>query len=200
MPGSKRIFIVEDEGIVVADLADRLRRLGYAVAGTAGTGESALEKIASSHPHLVLMDIFLQGQMDGVQVAQIVNDRFDIPVVFLTAHADDVTAHRAEATGPFGYILKPFDERELNVAIEIGLYRHLAEKKLRDLNLQLQESLAHIKTLHGLLPICAWCNKIRDDNGQWEKLETYIKSHSEADFTHGICPECLAKKKSELAQ
>jgi len=194
MPTPKRLFIVEDEGIVAADLQDRLTSMGYAVVGKATSGEEAVQKIASSKPDLVLMDIILEGSMDGIQAAEAIKQQHPIPVIiFLTAHADDATMRRAAELGPFGYVLKPFDERELHVAIEIGLYRNGVETKLRELNRQLQEALDHVKTLRGLLPICAFCHKIRNADGSWERLESYIVSRTEADFTHGFCPECCEK-------
>ena len=195
---SKRILIVEDEGIVAANLEDLLKRLGYTVAGKAATGRQAIEETARLRPDLVLMDIILKGQMDGVEAAREITKNYDVPVVYLTAHADDLTRQRAQLTGPFGYVVKPFDERELHVGVEIALYRAEAENKLKTLNLELNEALAEIKTLYGLLPICAWCKKIQNEKGEWEKLESYLESHSNAEFTHGICPDCLAKKKETL--
>src|ERR1051325_5564674 len=149
----ERILIVEDEGIVAADLEDRLKHLGYTVTGMAASGEQALRQVADTKPDLVLMDIILQGSMDGVEAGNQIINQHGLPVVYLTAHADELTVRRARDTGPFGYVLKPFDERELSIAIEIALYRSRAEAKLRTLNRELAEALEHIKTLHGLLPI-----------------------------------------------
>ena len=195
----KNIFIVEDEGIVAADLEERLTLMGYLVVGKASSGEEALKKFAEAKPDLILMDIIIQGALDGIQTAELVHQLHPIPVVFLTAHADDATMRRATGIGPFGYVLKPFDDREIRVAIEIALYRHETESQLRKLNQQLQNALDHIKVLHGLLPICAWCKKIRNDENSWENLEKYISSHSAAMFTHSICPDCLKKVEAENA-
>ena len=195
---TKRIFIVEDEGIVAADLEDRLKRMGYVVAGKAASGEKAVEQVATTKPDLVLMDIILKGEMDGVEAAELIQKQQEIPVVFLTAHADDPTLKRARLAGPFGYVLKPFDERELRGAIEIAFYRAHVESELRHANHELEKALAEIKTLHGLLPICAWCKKIRDDEGYWQKLETYLTRHTDAKFTHGICPDCLTDLQAQL--
>jgi CheY-like chemotaxis protein len=186
----KRIFIVEDEGIVAADLADRLDQLGYDAAGQAASGEMAIKKIGATLPDLILMDIILQGNMDGVEVAEEIQKLYKIPVVYLTSHADEATMQRARITGPFGYVLKPFEERELHMAIEIALYRRETEARLESLNRKLQTALDEVKTLSGLLPICAWCKKIRDDAGYWQQIENYIKARSDAQFTHSICPDC----------
>ncbi len=122
------IFVVEDEAIVVADIESRLKGLGYQVAGTAGSGLAALDGIAREHPDLVLMDITLSGKMDGIETAAIIRKRFDLPIVYLTAHTDVQTLERAKITECFGYIMKPFEERELRSHIEIALYKHKMEK------------------------------------------------------------------------
>ncbi|MGD1992020.1 MAG: ATP-binding protein [Anaerolineae bacterium] len=126
------ILIVEDESIVAEDVRHTLERLGYAVTATALTGEQAIEEAVTSRPDLVLMDIKLRGEMDGVEAAEQINARLDVPVVYLTAYADDETLERAKITEPFGYILKPFEERELHSAIEIALYKHSMERALRE--------------------------------------------------------------------
>lgn len=126
-----RIFVVEDETIVALDLANSLKILGYEVVGTAATGADAIEKVKAGRPDLVLMDIMLKGTMDGVQTAEAIHASLDIPVIFLTACADEKTLQRAKVTEPFGYMIKPFEERELHSHIEIALYKHRMEKKLR---------------------------------------------------------------------
>lgn len=126
-----RILIVEDEILVARDLEQQLTALGYLVVGIAASGEDALALIAEHQPQLVLMDIRLQGEMDGIATAEEVRNRFSLPVIFLTAHADQATVQRARVTEPFGYILKPFDERELNTIVEMAIYKHAAGQKLR---------------------------------------------------------------------
>ena len=131
--GSARIFIVEDEAIVAADLSDRLVALGFAVAGTADTGKRALDEIPGARADLVLMDIVLKGAMDGVATARRLAQTCSIPVVYLTSHADERTVKSAIGTDPYGYVLKPFNDRELQVAIRIALHRHDTEQRLRRL-------------------------------------------------------------------
>lgn len=126
-----RILIVEDDNIIALELADRLQDLGYTVCGPVGFGEEAITQAGALRPDLVLMDIRLKGAIDGVEAAAAIRDRFDIPVVYLTAYADVDTLQRAKITEPYGYILKPFEERELHTAIEIGLYKHRMESRLR---------------------------------------------------------------------
>jgi len=127
-----QILIVEDESIVGQDIQKRLKEMGYAVCGIAFSGEEAIEKAAEVRPDLVLMDIMLKGNLDGVEAAQQIYERFNIPVVYLTAYSDNHTLKRAEITQPFGYILKPFEERELHIAVQMALYKHKMEKLLKE--------------------------------------------------------------------
>ncbi len=122
------VLVVEDENIVARDILAMLKGLGYGVAAVAASGEEAIEKATSRQPDVVLMDIVLKGRIDGVQAAQHIRDHLHIPVIYLTAYADEDTLQRAKVTEPFGYILKPFEERELHIAIELALYRHKMEK------------------------------------------------------------------------
>ncbi|BFU94925.1 MAG: protein of unknown function [Nitrospira sp.] len=126
------ILIVEDEAVVAADLAGKLERAGYRVVGIAADGEEALETAAAQLPDLVLMDIRLAGPMDGIEAAERIREACSIPIIYLTAHSDASTLQRASMTEPFGYILKPFDERDITTQIEIVLYKHEAEKSLRE--------------------------------------------------------------------
>ena len=127
-----RILVVEDERIVAADIQDRLESLGYDVPTIVASGEKAVEKAGTLRPDLVLMDIQLNGRMDGVEAADQIRQRFGIPVIYLTANADHPTVQRAKLTEPFGYVIKPFEERELHTAIEVALYKHQAERTLRE--------------------------------------------------------------------
>src|SRR5437879_10890286 len=126
-----QILVVEDEGITAMDLEARLKRLGYSVPSVASSGEEAILRAEETHPDLVLMDIMLRGQTDGVQAAQEVQTRFGIPVVYLTTYFDDATLERAKATEPFGYIIKPFKDINLRTSIEVALRRREAEIALR---------------------------------------------------------------------
>jgi PAS domain S-box-containing protein len=126
------ILIVEDEAIVAADLGAKLRQLGYEIAGIAAGGEEAVAMACRLRPHLVLMDIRLEGSMDGIEAAEAISRQHDAPVIYLTAHSDAATLARAKLTGPFGYILKPFQERELATQIELALYKHQADRQLRE--------------------------------------------------------------------
>ena len=127
-----RILVVEDEHIVAVDLQRRLTIFGYEVAAIAMAGEEAVQKAVETKPDLVLMDITLKGDMDGIETCIAIRERIEVPVVYLTAHADDITLQRAKMTNPLGYILKPFEERELYTTIEMALYKAMTDKKLRE--------------------------------------------------------------------
>ena len=318
------ILIVEDEIIVAADLEMKLKQIGYVVAGIASRGREAVDMAMHYKPQLILMDIQLNGSMDGIETAEKIKSFLDVPIVYLTAHSDRATLSRAKLSGPLGYILKPFDDRELVTQIELAIYKHQTDRQLhgqrellrvtlssigdgviatnpegninfinsvgesltgwskndaigksldevfriinehtresltnpmedllntglmsnpasqwlllsrekkkipvwisgapirgkqdnfqgiilvfRDISLQrqsekekdsliaeLKEAMGKVKTLSGLLPICASCKKIRDDKGYWNQIEAYIRKHSKVEFSHGICPDCAKK-------
>jgi FOG: CheY-like receiver len=124
------IMVVEDEAIIAQDIAITLRGLGYGVPCIASNAGEAIRQIEKINPDLVLMDIVMPGEQDGIEAAQEIRNRFDIPTVYLTAYADEVTFKRAKVTEPYGYVLKPFDKRQLQTQIEMALYKHILEKKL----------------------------------------------------------------------
>ena len=127
-----RILIVEDNGVVARDIQNSLEKLGFDVCAAAASGEKAIQKAADDAPDLVLMDILLKGEMNGTEAAEQIHSQFDIPVIYLTAYADEEVLEKAKRTEPFGYIIKPFEDRELNTAIEIALYKHKMERKTKE--------------------------------------------------------------------
>jgi len=126
-----RVLVVEDESIEAMGIERKLKRLGYIVPAVVASGEEAVKKAEETQPDLVLMDIRLKGDVDGIEAAKQIRSRFNIPVVYLTAYADEETLQRAKITEPNGYILKPFEERELRSNIEMALYKHKMETKMR---------------------------------------------------------------------
>ncbi len=125
-----KILIVEDESLVAKDIQAMILNLGYAVSGLEASGEKALQRIEENRPDLVLMDIVLKGPLDGIATAEKIQARYNIPIVYLTAYADETTVTRAKATEPFGYLLKPFEERELQTTIEMAFHKHARETQL----------------------------------------------------------------------
>jgi len=138
------VLIVEDEVIVAADLADMLGQLGYEVVGTAERGVEAIELAHCLKPDVVLMDIRLKGQMDGIEASEAIRNQVDLPVIFLTAHSDAATLERAKLGDPFGYILKPFEERVLLATIEMALHKHRSGRQLREQREWLRVTLTSI--------------------------------------------------------
>ena len=126
------ILVVEDEFITGADIQNNLRETGYNVPFVVDNGEDAIRKAGELHPDLVLMDITLIGEMTGIAAAAQIRDRYGIPVIFLSAHSDDTTITRALESEPFGYVIKPFESRDLKVRIEIALYKHAMDEALRE--------------------------------------------------------------------
>jgi DNA-binding LytR/AlgR family response regulator len=137
------ILVVEDESIVSKDIQHSLKKLGYHVVGAAATGEKALELVRSERPDIVLMDIMLKGDMNGIETAEIIRNELAIPVVFLTAYADESTLAKAKVTEPYGYIIKPFKEIDLHTSIEMAIYKHGKEQEIireRDLLFSIVEN------------------------------------------------------------
>jgi len=153
-----KILIVEDESIIAEDISDSLISLGYRITGMVYSGEEAIEAAAKFRPDLVLMDVNLQGEIDGITAAAEIRSRFQIPVVYLTAYADENTLRRVNATKPFGYIVKPFEEKNLHTTIQLALHRHeydsltnLPNRSL--LREQLNQVLEKQKQLPAMIPV-----------------------------------------------
>jgi PAS domain S-box-containing protein len=139
-----KILVVDDEIIIARELEARLAALGYEVLEIASSGQEAVELAEWARPDLVLMDIVLKGDMDGIEAAAEIRARFGIPSIYLTAYADEVTLQRAQVTEPFGYIVKPFSERELRANIEMALYKHQAESRLKSVGKWFASSMQQI--------------------------------------------------------
>lgn len=127
-----RLLIVEDEGIVALNIQNRLEGLGYSVVATVSSGEEAIQVARETRPDLILMDIKLDGKVDGIEAAAEIHRLFHLPVVYLTAYTNDETLNRAKLTEPYGYILKPFEARDLCTTIEVALYKYQMEQQLRE--------------------------------------------------------------------
>jgi len=132
MKAKPQILIVEDERITAEDIQRTLKYLGYAVSSIASSARDAIQKVDENKPDLILMDIKLRGDMDGVEATRRIHSRFDIPVVYITGMTEEATLQRAKKTDPFGYIHKPIGEKELQTAIELALYKHKMERKLKE--------------------------------------------------------------------
>lgn len=141
MVAMARILVVEDEGIVGLDIRQSLEGLGYADAGLATSGEEAIIMAQAMQPDLVLMDIRLGDGMDGIDAAMAMGDHLDAPVIYLTAYTDEPTLERAKLSQPFGYLVKPFDRKELQTTIEMALHKHAMDRQLRERERWLEATL-----------------------------------------------------------
>jgi signal transduction histidine kinase len=139
----EKILIVEDESIIAMELENHVRRMGYDVIGPVATGDAALEKVGDYQPDIVLMDIRIQGDKDGIETAEAIRARFNTPVVYLTAHADERTIQRAKVTEPLGYLVKPLREHELRAAITVALHKHKMNQALEQQRRDFLAMLTH---------------------------------------------------------
>lgn len=153
------LLIVEDQIVVALDLEERLERNGYKVCGIAISGVEALALARQYRPALALMDIRLQGEMDGIQTAQILRSEMNVPVIFLSAHSDEATLQRAKLTAPYGFLLKPFDERELRLNIEMALYKHDHERQLTAAREDIRRAKVSIDELATRDPLTGLANR-----------------------------------------
>jgi CheY-like chemotaxis protein len=195
-PVPVRVLIADDDILVIEAIQEMLERIGHRVVGKAADGHQALEAAQSLQPDVILMDIVMP-RMDGLEAARKIMDSYPTPVVLITAHETPELVELVGEAGIGAYLVKPPKVRELGRAIAMARFEDLME--LRRLNAKLQEALAQVRTLSGLLPICAACKKIRDDAGYWHQVDVYIRDHSRARFSHGICPDCRAKLYPEFA-
>ena len=164
-------------------------------------GSDALKHLrATAPPKLAVLD-WMMPELDGVEVCrQVRNAGSSEPpyILLLTAQSNKQDIVAGLAAGADDYVVKPFDYAELQARIEVGVRVVNLQRDLANRIVELQDSLEHVKTLQGLLPICMHCKSIRTDEESWEKIENYIADHSDAEFTHGLCPECLQKYYPEL--
>jgi len=206
------ILIVDDTNITREVMAKILSKEGYRIE-TAMNGRQALDIAGKVYPDLVLLDVVMP-EMDGYEVCRILKESpetKDIPIIFITVKNEMEDIVKGFEAGAVDYVTKPFNSVELLVRVRTHLElkrkrdnekvlicrlkatlseRKRTEEEREKLIVELREALSKIKTLSGMLPICSSCKKIRDDRGYWNQIESYIMCHSEAEFSHSICPEC----------
>lgn len=193
------IVLIDDEVDYANMLRIRLESVGYNPSIFSDPLEGIMH-IQKDPPDLILLDINMPG-MDGLEMCKRLKESEktrDVPVIFLTARVESQDVVRGFEVGGVDYITKPVNAQVLLARVKTHVSLKKAHDEQKVLIQQLQESLSEIKTLTGLLPMCAHCKKIRDDKGYWEKVEVYIEDHSEAEFSHGICPDCIKKLYPEL--
>jgi signal transduction histidine kinase len=172
------ILVVEDESIIARDVAGRLEMLGHEVSAIVGSGEEAIAQATVDPPDLVLMDIILQGPIDGIEAAERIQTDLNIPVIYLTAHADRETLRRAKFTEPFGYILKPFRDLEFDATVEMALSRFQAESRMLK-DLESLEELIEIRSRYNTLV----CHEFRIPLAEIQTSTTLLQQHSDRNPT-----------------
>lgn len=193
------VLVAEDDYIVGEEVARLLRSCGFTRILHAYDGSEAVETTCRERPGVALLDVRMPG-VDGLEAARRIQERCPTPVVMLTAYESRELVEKAAAAGAGAYVIKPARAGDLERAIFIATTRHADLVELRGRNEQLRKALDEIKQLRGILPICSYCKSIRNDEGFWQKVETYIREHSEAEFSHGICPECLRTRYPEIGR
>jgi len=192
MSDQSDILVVDDSCTAANLLIVILETEGYKVR-VANSGEMALTSIMQKKPDLILLDVQMPG-IDGFKVCQWIKGDAklkSIPVIFISGASNVKDITKGFHSGGVDYITKPFKTEEVLARIKTQLELKRYIKLLEERTAELEKALVKVKTLSGIIPICATCKKIRDDQGYWKQVEIYIRDHSDAMFSHGICPECM---------
>lgn len=206
------ILVVDDSLSGRAAMQAILQSIGYPEVILAASAEECLQILRSPAKtgtiHLILMDLMMAG-MDGIEAIRAIKSdptSRSIPIIMITASEEEEKTERAFEAGAIDYINKPVRRLELRARVRSVLRlreeqerRMARERELERAVKELKESMARVKMLSGLLPICMNCKKVRNDKGYWTQVELYVQEHSEAEFTHGICPDCVRKLYPEVA-
>lgn len=193
------ILVVDDNPDNLRLLAGILSEHHYKIR-LAPNGERALATIRKEAPGLILLDIMMPV-VNGFEVCrQLKQDRetAGIPIIFISALNETMEKVKAFSLGGVDYITKPFKSEEVLARVKTHLTLRFLQLELEEKNAELQKAMDEIKTLRGFIPICASCKRIRNDEGYWEQIESYISSHSEATFSHGCCEDCMKKLYPEI--
>jgi sigma-B regulation protein RsbU (phosphoserine phosphatase) len=190
-----KVLIAEDDVTTNAILEAILENWGYEVVITRDGAEAWAKLQEADAPKLVILDRMMP-KMDGLEVCRRIRKKDPLNLTYIIhlttlAAKDDVVA--GLGAGANDYITKPFNNQELRARVAVGAEMVKLQVDLADKVEELEQALAHIKQLQGVLPICSYCHKIRDDKEVWQKLEAYVEHHSDARFSHSYCPECLDK-------
>ncbi len=190
-----RILVVDDDPDLLQGTVHVLESDGYTVARASG-GEEAIQTAAAFRPDVVLSDRDMPG-MDGLEMCRRIKGHPTSAEMFVVIISGTHTLPEDQVSGlnsgADGYILRPIGNRELSARVEAFARIVRLTRALQLKNAALEAAMAKVKALSGMLPICSGCKKIRDDRGYWNQVEAYIESHSEASFTHSLCPQCVQK-------
>ena len=204
-----KILVTDDDPDILELNSTILRKVGYEVY-EASTAKETLEMVRTHRPDLIILDVILPD-MRGTRLCRMIKDDPDLrgPFIILMSGVQISSNNQAKGlnVGADGYLVKPVSRKEFIARVQAMERIKQAEdalmetKKEQEATIEkLQKALEEIKTLRGLIPICAWCKKIRDDEGYWDELEVYLSKHSEAVFSHGLCPECSKAMKKKIEE
>jgi sigma-B regulation protein RsbU (phosphoserine phosphatase) len=195
-----RILIAEDDITSRTLLKHMLAEWGYEVIVTKDGNEAWKALQAEEAPRLAILD-WVMPRLDGVEVCRKVR-QLDVPnptyIILLTSRSSKKDIVAGLEAGADDYIGKPYETDELRVRVKVGERMTVLQSAIAEKVNSLQEALAHVKTLQGILPICMHCHKIRNDQQSWERVDKYIAEHSDAQFSHGLCPKCMEKHYPDL--
>jgi len=196
-----RVLIAEDDFVSRRLLERSLQNWGYEVIATENGAAAWAVLESPDPPHLVILD-WMMPEMDGPQVCRLIRDskrETYIYVILLTAKGGKEDIASGLEAGADDYITKPFDQQELRARLLVGERVLALEQQLSTKVKDLEKALNEVRQLKELLPICMYCKRVRDDQDYWHQIESYIHTHTGADFTHGICPDCFTKLSDQLA-
>ena len=195
-----RILIAEDDAVSRRLLQAALAKWGYEVIVTANGKEAWDALHVSAPPSLLILD-WLMPEMDGVEICRAARQRPELRsayILLLTSRGSKEDIVKGLEAGADDYVTKPFDHGELRARVQVGARVVQLQATLADRVKELEDALVSVKQLQGLLPICCYCKKIRDDHNYWHRVESYITGHADVRFSHGICPDCSERMKSDL--
>lgn len=190
-----RILIAEDEAMSRRVLESTLSRWGFEVVSCVDGDEALIEFEKLNPPLLAILDVLMPGAT-GIEICKSVRQKAGVVppyLILLTARSDKPDVVRGLEAGANDYITKPFDPAELRARINVGAQMVSLRQKLAQRVSELELALSQVKTLEGMLPICSYCKSIRDDRNYWQGVEEYLRDHSSAEFSHGICPTCYER-------
>jgi len=204
-----KILVTDDDPDILELNSTILRKVGYEVY-EASTAKETLEMVRTHRPDLIILDVILPD-MRGTRLCRMIKDDPDLrgPFIILMSGVQVSSNNQAKGlnVGADGYLVKPVSRKEFIARVQAMERIKHAEDALMETRKEqeatiekLQKALDEIKTLRGLIPICAWCKRIRDDKGYWDELEVYLSKHSEAVFSHGLCPECSKAMKKKIEE
>lgn len=184
-----QLLLVEDDAAIRGALIRALTEHGHAVASSPGA-MAGLRQVLEAPPDLVLLDLGLPD-LEGYEALRMIRAVSAVPVVIITARDDESEIIRVLDAGADDYVIKPFDREELRARLQAGIRILNLQAQLQARVHELEEAIARVRTLQGLLPICSYCKRVRNDGDYWQQVESYISDHSDARFSHGICPDCF---------